>query len=107
MTKIPRINEINPCYMPDGHWFDSDGDEVWIKDGKYHREDGPATISPIWGKRWRQHGHFHRVDGPAIIWDDGFVEWYYNGNAYLFDEWLEANDYITDSQKVFLKLKYG
>jgi len=25
-------------------WFEKDGSERWYKDGKWHREDGPAVI---------------------------------------------------------------
>ena len=85
MIDIPRIDEINPCYMPDGHWIDRSGDEVWIKDGNYYR-----------------------VDGPAIIYANGRMDWFINNWFYRsIDDWLEANNEITDSQKVLIKLKYG
>ena len=85
MTDIPRIDEFIASHMPDGHWIDRHGREVWIK--KHKR---------------------HRVDGPAIIHLDGSVSWCFNGHSYLeFEEWLEVNDEITDEQRVMLKLEYG
>ena len=85
MSDIPRIDKIYPEYIPDGHWIDAGGWEVWAKGGGYHREDGPAVINP-----------------------DGGIDWHLDGLWYsAFEDWLEANTYITDSQKVLLKLKYG
>ena len=84
MTEVPRIDEWNPTNIPDGHWIDGIGDEVWIKDGNYYRTDGPAIISTY-----------------------GEMEWCLDGVAYTFDDWLKYNTYITDKQKLFLKLKYG
>ena len=84
MTDIPRINEDDPSKMPDGHWIDREGWEVCIKNGNYHRNDGPAVIYP-----------------------DGTVFWCLDDEWYPFDEWLEANKELTEEQKVMLKLEYG
>ena len=35
------------------------------------------------------------------------MEWNWNGIRYDFEDWLKANNYITDKQRVLLKLKYG
>ena len=84
MTEIPHIDESYPDDMPDGRWIDRDGWEVCIKDGKWHRTDGPAVIYP-----------------------NGTVFWCLDGYAYTFGVWLEKTTGITDKQKVLLKLKYG
>ena len=86
MTDITCIDEIYPIYMPDGHWIDSKGDEVWVKNGKYHRADGPAITSSSSICRLR---------------------WWLNGKWYPFESWLIVNDEITDEQKVMLKLEYA
>ena len=109
MSEIPRINERVPSLMPDGHWIDNHDSEVWIKDGKYHRTDGPAAITMMGSKSWFKNGKRHRNDGPAIVFaNGGGIRWYLNGDYYYhFEHWLEANDEISDSKKLFLKLKYG
>ena len=84
MTDVPRIDESLPGEMLDGHWIDADGWEVCVKNGRYHREDGPAVIYP-----------------------NGETNWFINGIEYILDDWLETNNKITDSQKVLIKLKYG
>ena len=84
MTKVPRIDECYAFNMPDGHWIDRDGWEVWVKNGCYYR-----------------------TDGPAIIFPDGKMEWCLDRESYSLDEWLELNNEITDSQKLLIKLKYG
>ena len=85
MISIPHIDDYTPELIPDGQWIDSCGDEVWIKDGKRHR-----------------------IDGPAIIYINGELEWCLNGYYYFsFDEWLEENNEITEEQRVMLKLEYG
>ena len=84
MTDVPHINEALPRRIPDGQWIDANGNEVWVKDGKWHREDGPAVTFPDSRHCWMLHGKF-----------------------YNFGVWLEVNDKITDEQKVMLKLEYG
>ena len=108
MTEIPHIDEWKPWKIPDGHWIDINGDQVWIKDGQRHRIDGPAIIEPDGSKYWIYQGRMHRTDGPAVVYQDGGMEWRLNGVEFpIFEDWLEYNIYITDTQKVLLKLKYG
>lgn len=63
----------------------SDGTKEWYKDGKLHRDDGPALEQVIvpgkpWvDKYWYQNGEFHRDDGPAVECDDGSKTWYRHG----------------------------
>ena len=108
MTEIPRIDEYDPAVIPDGHWIDKWGDEVWVKDGKWHREDGPAFINTHGVEIWYKEGKQHHADGPALVTPGGKYHWFLNDRGYAdFEKWLAANDEITDKQKVFLKLKYG
>lgn len=55
--------------------YDAKGNLIircWYKDGKLHRENGPAWIEydengKVIEERWYQMGRLHREDGPAII----------------------------------------
>ena len=108
MTDIPRISETDPEKIPNGQWIDGFGREVWIKDGGWHRTDGPAVIKQNGAQAWCFEGKYHRIDGPAITWADGVMHWCIHDNRYYsFEAWLKANNEITDKQKFLLKLKYG
>jgi len=71
--------------MKDGHYIDEDGDEVWVQDGEYHREDGPAVIWTDGSQFWYQNGKIHRDNGPAIISSNGDESWYKNGDLHRED----------------------
>ena len=61
----------------------------WYRNGKLHREDGPAVVC-VGGssKWWYRHGKLHREDGPAIEHDDdGLYHWFLNGNIYTEEEY--------------------
>lgn len=50
----------------------------------------------------------HRIDGPTLRYPNGSYEWYLKGFCYAsFDEWLKDNHYVTDEEKIMLKLRYG
>jgi hypothetical protein len=50
------------------------------KDGKLHREDGPAVQNTTTGyQAWWVHGLRHREDGPAVELVDGTQEWWFHG----------------------------
>ena len=59
----------------------SDGDEMYLLDGNYHREDGPASIF------------------------DGENNWYLNGELYNIYEWNKITKFYTDEELVLEKLK--
>ncbi len=52
------------------------GTKIWYKEGKLHREDGPAI--EVWDgtKEWWADGKCHRIDGPAIERTNGTKEWW-------------------------------
>jgi hypothetical protein len=58
-------------------------------------------------KRWILNGKLHRVDGPATEYADGEKAWYLNGLYCSFDRWLTANKYISEEEKLMLKLTHG
>lgn len=105
-----------------------DGTQAWFKNGRRHREVGPAIISPQ-AKEWWFNGRRHRLDGPAIEYSGGDTVWYNDGKIdrrdgpavqyaqgsyyffiknkkYSFEDWLDKLE-ITDAEKaVFLYLKW-
>jgi hypothetical protein len=54
----------------------------WYKNGKLHREDGPAIEYSNGEMRWFQNNQPHREDGPAIIESDGTQWWYQRGELH-------------------------
>jgi len=53
---------------------DEDGTKEWYRNGKLHREDGPAIEYNYGTKYWYRNGKLHREDGPAIEDSDGTKE---------------------------------
>lgn len=68
-------------------------DIVWIKNGKAHREDGPAIEHKLGYTAWYFEGQKHRLGGPAIIWESGDEEWFVHGLRHCEDgpAYIEAN----------------
>lgn len=60
----------------------ADGTKRWTKDGRLHREDGPAVESLDGTSEWFFDGKRHRADGPAIQDADGDEEWYRHGERH-------------------------
>jgi len=87
------------------------GTKIWKLNGRYHRSDGPAIEyedgAREWRLKWWLNGKLHRTDGPAIEHADGHREWWLNDKRYSFDNWLDVNNYLTDQEKLMIKLVYG
>ncbi len=69
-----KLNE----YIPDnftGIVEAENGAIVWLKNGKKHRENGPAAEWANGNKYWYIEGKRHRIDGPAVEHPDGYKEW--------------------------------
>ncbi len=73
------------CNLPDGSYIDSHGDVCYVKDGEFHREDGPARERSNGGKWWYRHGKLHRDGGPAVERADGHKEWWVDGKLHRED----------------------
>ncbi len=74
--------------LPDGTEEQTIGGEKrWLRNGKLHREDGPAVI---WagGQEWFSNGKRHRDDGPAVVWTDGQIWWYLYGTRHEFKSYV-------------------
>jgi hypothetical protein len=86
----------------------ADGRKEWWLNGKRHRVDGPAVEYENGEKNWYLNGKRHRVDGPAVEYADHNKRWYLHGDYYYnFDEWLTANNHISNEEKLMLKLIHG
>jgi len=62
--------------------MDADGNQAWYRDGKLHREGGPAVINANVAQVWYRDGRMHREgkgDPLAVIYDNGTQEWFLNG----------------------------
>jgi len=77
-TTKQYFDENNEVYL---HVL-ADGKKHWFKNGRLHREDGPAKEFPNGEKFWLQNGQLHRVDGPACEYLDGTKCWYQNGQRH-------------------------
>jgi len=58
---------------------DQSGTITYTKDGKLHREDGPAVIYYDGSQCWYKDGKCHRKNGPAVIYSDGSLFWFKYG----------------------------
>lgn len=77
--------------IANGEYKASDDYIEYYKDGKYHREGGPAIISPSI-KEWFQNGEPYRENNlPHVERDTGIVSWVFNNKDYYnFNEYLLA-----------------
>lgn len=76
--------------------YENNGNKWWIKDGKFHREDGPAKEYADGTKEWFIEGKRHREDGPAIEYADGRKVWYKNDD-------ICARQYVSGDKYVFTR----
>jgi len=58
--------------------FDGYSRFAWFKNGKLHRDSGPAIICHGY-QAWCKNGEYHRDSGPAVIYSDGTQEWWIDG----------------------------
>ena len=68
----------------------SNGSKVWIKNGLTHRKNGPAVEYANGGKKWYKNGKLHREDGPAIEYADGAKYWYIENNRLTKEAFAKA-----------------
>ena len=71
--------------VKNGRYENLYGTVRWYKDGKFHREDGPALEQADGTKSWFLNGEHHREDGPAIEYSNGNKQWYLNGGRHRED----------------------
>lgn len=59
--------------------------KAWYQNGKRHRVDGPAYMDSSGDRQWYKHGKRHHIDGPAVEYRNGGFEWYKNGKLHRND----------------------
>jgi hypothetical protein len=100
IIKVENAGEIPDDFTGIAEY--SYGTKEWYKEGKLHREGGPAVENRNEFNSWFKEGKLHREDGPAIEYSHGEKEYWVNG------ETLQTNIFIYG--KIFLgkeKGKYG
>ncbi len=63
----------------------ADGHKEWWRDGKRHRDDGPAVERADGTKVWCRDDKYHRDDGPAVECANGDKEWWRDGKYHRDD----------------------
>jgi hypothetical protein len=87
----------------------------WVKDGKTHREDGPAFVRynregfPICAL-WKQNGVRHREDGKASYfysepYDTGTGRWGVDNSTYWLYGLMITEEWHHDTVELFKKIK--
>ena len=74
-------------HREDGPAVESNGNKFWYKEGKCHREDGPALEYTNGNKYWYKEGKLHRLDGPAEEYANGEIQYWLNNKYYSYTEW--------------------
>ncbi len=83
------------------------GNKRWIKNGKYHREDGPSAVWKDGTRGWHINGKLHRTEGPALEFVDS-KQWFINNKRHRADgpaiEWRHGSiEYWIDNKPVSQK----
>jgi len=65
--------------LPNGRHIVSGNKQIYIRNGKKHRDNGPAEIRRDGYKAWFKFGVKHRSKGPAVIHPDGTKEYWVDG----------------------------
>ncbi len=92
------VNSDLALWLLNGNYHREDGPAViwangtqeWHLNGKRHREDCPAYIGADGTQEWWLNGQLHREDGPAYIGATGTQSWRLNGDVYTEQEWQNA-----------------
>jgi hypothetical protein len=71
LGKVPAISN--------GRYELTGGTVVWFRDGKKHRENGPAEKNRSGYEAWFHRGLLHRDGGPAVTHPTGATEYWIKG----------------------------
>lgn len=85
----------------------ANGDQSWYIDGVQHRADGPAYVSACGRhKAWFFNGKFHRENGPAIernnSWTTCNKDWYLNGKKLTLAAFSKKSKMTPEERSMFL-----
>ena len=83
-------SELIREFLPDGTIAYS-----YLEKGNYHRNEGPAIITPEGAQEYFIHSLRHRENGPAIIYSDGSEEYWLNNQRHRIGgpAYIEHNEY--------------
>ena len=120
MTPIKKIVNGVTTYTKNGRYHREDGPAIiwkdgtsqWYFNGKKHRDDGPAIdLKNV--KIWYKNGKKHRDDGPAEIYSNDEYFWWNDGNNITeeVNEWILTNNVVdykewTNKEIAMFKLKF-
>ena len=86
----------------------NNGTKIWLLNGYWHREDGPAVHNSNGDKFWSLKGKYHRIGGPAVEYHLGIKEWWQNGELHREDgpavkgrgvqRWFLNNTEVTEEK---------
>lgn len=99
--KYKKVKSVEAAYHDKtftGAVIDEEGKIAFLKEGKYHREDGPAFLNPKRNNRsiyegWWLNGVQHNLNGPARVNNDGSNSYYINGN------WIRKENFAKEVAK--------
>ncbi|HYD18896.1 MAG TPA: hypothetical protein VEF76_10495 [Patescibacteria group bacterium] len=60
----------------------ADGSKEWYRNGRWDRDDGPAVEMADGTKVWMRDDKIHREGGPAVEHANGTKEWYSDGRLH-------------------------
>lgn len=111
-TGILREEDKSLCYYKEGklHREDgpavecSDGTKEWWVNGELHREEGPAVEYSDGGKFWYKEGNLHREDGPAVEYSNGQKGWYTKGKEIRFSDFI---NHLGSDEEIFIGIENG
>ncbi len=83
------------------------GSTMYLKNGRLHREDGPAVIYADGGQCWHKDGKLHRIDGPARFTADGSKYWYVEDYICVTNKSFQVAAGLSDEDMAVMILKYG
>jgi hypothetical protein len=84
-TIIYALEKDGRPHREDGPAIETAGGQKWYYRGQLHREDGPAIVDSDGGQAWYRNGKKHREDGPAVKAPDGSEEWCRNDKHHRID----------------------
>ena len=83
----PKEFILLPKYKQTCCVIHNNGTKFWYKNGRIHRDDGPAVESADGTKFWYKNGKIHREDGPAREYANSYKEYWLNDKEYSYNEW--------------------
>ena len=65
--------------LPNGMYQLPGNSKVYLRDGRKHRENGPAEVRKDGYEAYFWMGLRHRLNGPAVIYPNGIKEYWTHG----------------------------